>query len=181
MKKRILIIALLGSTLLFSQTEKTTNFGIKGGANFSDISGIETDGENTGYIGTELYISLFADTVLNEKLNIENELLFSFTDDYHFIEIPLHLKYKLLNKWNVLLGPKLDFILDNDNDSFENPYYRFKNFGVSVEFGTQYKISKRVFAELRYSKGLTSQIDDLVLDINDGKRSVLRIGIGFKF
>ena len=180
MKNTIIIVTLLASFLSFSQTTKKTTFGVKGGVNFSDIIGVDSNGEKTGYVGTEIYGSLFADTELSEKWNLENELLFSYTDDYHFLEIPIHLKYKFAQDWNFLFGPKLDFILDNDNDPFESAY-RFKNFGISFEFGTQYSISKRVFAELRYSKGLTKQIDDLFLDINGGKRNTLRIGIGLKF
>jgi hypothetical protein len=181
MKKTLFIVALLSSFLSFSQTIKKTTFGIKAGLNFSDVVGVESDGDKTGYVGTEIYGSLFVDTELNENWNLENELLFSYTDDYHFLEIPVHLKYKFLKNWNFLFGPKIDFILDNDNDPFESSSYRFKNFGVSIEVGTQYYISKRLFAELRYSKGLTQQIDDLVFDINKGKRNTLRIGIGIKF
>lgn len=165
----------------FSQNSKKTDFGIKGGVNLSHIVGIDSDGELTGYVGTELYVSLFSDSKLTERWSIENEILFSYTDDYHFIEIPVHTKYNLFKKWYVFLGPKLDFILDNDNDYFERHIYRFKNFGISIESGIQYHLSKRGFVELRYSKGLTQQINNLVLDINNAKRNTLRIGIGIKF
>ncbi len=47
----------------------------------------------------------------------------------------MHLKYRFFKKWAVFAGPKLDFILDNDNDSFEATNYRFKNFGLSGEIG----------------------------------------------
>ena len=180
MKKYVSFFVIFISLSSFAQNLKQTVFGIKGGVNFSRIVGVESDGENTGYMGSELYFSLFADTEINRKWNLENELLFSYTDDYHFLEIPIHLKYKFIKKWNLLFGSKIDFILDNDNDYFEINY-RFKNFGLSAEVGFQYEISKRFFAEFRFSKGLTEQIDDLVLDINNAKRNTLRVGIGMKF
>lgn len=181
MKKKILLTFILLSFFnLYAQKENKTTFGFKGGYNNSIVEGTELDGTKTGYSGIELYGSFFADTELNPKWNLENEILFSYTDDYHFLEIPVHLKYKLYEKWNVFLGPKLDFILDNDNDDFESGY-RFKNFGVSGELGVQYNFSKRFFAETRYSRSFTSQIDDLVLEIYNGKRHTFRIGLGIRF
>jgi len=182
MKTNILfLLLLLNSTVFFAQNDNKTVFGVKGGLNLSYVLGSELDGELTRYSGTELYVSLFSDTELNENWNLENELLFSYTDDYHFLEIPLHLKYKFEKKWAVFLGPKLDFILDNDNDYFESQNYRFKNFGVSLELGTQYNFNKTFFIEIRFSKGLTEQIDDLVLEVLNSKRNTLRIGLGVRF
>ena len=180
--KKIVILSfvILNYLNISAQTTSQTSFGFKGGFNKSIVDGKEPDGTKTGYIGYELYGSFFADTELNKTLNLENEILFSYTDDYHFIEIPVHLKYRIKQKWFVLAGPKLDFIADNDNDDFEAGY-RFKNFGVSGELGLQYHFSKRFFAETRYSRSFTSQIDDLVLDIYNGKRHTFRIGLGIKF
>ncbi|WP_395054063.1 outer membrane beta-barrel protein [Flavobacterium sp.] len=179
-KIAILFMLLIVSSSITAQSKKSTTFGIKGGYNKSTVNGTELDGTKTGYIGYELYGSLFSDTELNNEWNFENELLFSYTDNYHFIEIPVHFKRRFLKKCFILLGPKLDFIADNDNDSFER-YYRFRNFGVSGELGIQYNISKRFFVETRYSKSFTSQIDDLVLEIYSGKRNTFRIGVGIKF
>lgn len=180
--KKIIVCSfiLLNYLNLKAQTENKTIFGFKGGFNKSTVDGKEPDGTKTGYIGYELYGSFFADTELNKKWNLENEILFSYTDDYHFIEVPVHLKYRIKKKWAILLGPKLDFIVDNDNDDFESGY-RFKNFGVSGELGVQYSFTKRFFAETRYSRSFTSQIDDLVLDIYGGKRHTFRVGLGIRF
>ena len=179
-KKILLSFIILGFFKFQAQDNTKTTFGFKGGFNKSILDGKEPDGTRTGYIGYELYGSFFADTQLNQKWNLENEILFSYTDDYHFIEIPVHLKYRIKEKWFILLGPKLDFIADNDNDDFEAGY-RFKNFGVSGEIGIQYHISKRFFAETRYSRSFTAQVDDLALDIYGGKRHTLRVGLGIKF
>jgi hypothetical protein len=179
-KQLLFYFIILNSFTSNAQTENKTIFGFKGGYNKSIVDGKEPDGTETGYIGYELYGSFFADTELNKNWNLENEILFSYTDDYHFIEIPVHLKYRIKQKWFILAGPKLDFIADNDNDGFEAGY-RFKNFGVSGELGIQYHFSKRFFAETRYSRSFTAQIDDLALDIYGGKRHTFRIGLGVKF
>ena len=157
-----------------------TTFGFKGGYNRSIVKGSETTGAKTGYIGTELYGSFFADTELSDKINFENELLVSWTDDYHFVEVPLHIKYKLTPKWSAFAGPKLDIIADNDNDPFESRH-KFRNFGVSGELGAQYTFTTRFFVETRYSRSFITQITDLLLDINNGKRNTFRVGAGIKF
>lgn len=157
----------------------TTRFGFKGGFNRSHIKGVETDGDRTGYIGGELYGAFFGDTRLNETLSLGYEFLFSWTDDYHFVEIPLHLKYNFYDKWSAFAGPKLDILVDNDGDAGGN--YQFKTFGVSAELGVQYNITRAFFAETRYAKSFTEQVTDFVLDINNGKRNTFRIGLGIRF
>jgi hypothetical protein len=157
-----------------------TTFGFKGGYNKSRLKGFTTTGEKTGYIGYELYGAFFADTKLNESLNFEVELLFSWTNDIHFIEVPLHLKYLFTPKWSAFAGLKLDIIGDNDNDPFERNY-KFRNVGGSVEIGVQYNIRKWLLVETRYSKGLVNQITDFSFDINNAKRNTFRLGAGIRF
>lgn len=180
MKQLFLFLLFLNFLTLTAQHVKSTTFGFKGGMNNSIVNGKEPDGSDTGYVGIELYASLFSDTELSAQWNLENELLFSWTDDYHFVEIPVHLKYRATTKWSFLAGPKLDIIADNDNDGFEAGY-QFQNFGVSGEIGVQYNFTKKIFAETRYSKSFTAQIDDLALDIFGGKRNTFRIGLGIRF
>ncbi len=172
---KFLFLFLFLSKLSYCQNGKITTFGFKGGLNNSYIIGENND----YYTGVELYVSFFSDTELGYKLNLQNELLFSYTDDFHLIEIPVLLKYKFNNKWVVLLGPKLDYILDDDSADSEVGY-KFRKLGFSLSIGTQYTISKRFFGELRYGHGFTKQIDDFVLELFNSKRRTIRLGIGFK-
>ena len=168
--------AIKSASNIAEPTEKKTRFGFKGGLNKTNIRGIMADGNKSGYTGIELYGSFFADTKLSKKWNMENEILFSYTESYHFAEIPVHLKYKLSSRFNILFGPKLDFLIGNVSDygSDISKYY-----GVSFEVGSQFKIDKSFFVEFRYSKSFTKQFD--FLDFYDGKRNTLRIGVGTYF
>jgi hypothetical protein len=163
-------------TVTAQNEKRLTPFGLKAGLNRSVINGKELDGTATGFIGLELYVSFFIDNELNEKWRFENEILFSFTDDYHFIEIPLRLKYQIYKKVILTAAPKLDFVLNNDDE-----IYDFNNFGVSVEVGMQYELTKRIISEFRYSLGLLPQINDFALDIYDGRRNTIRLGLGYRF
>lgn len=172
-----------GSTLERNSSGKailTTRFGFKGGYNKSIINGRDSMGGRMGYIGFELYGSFFAETRVGERLVFENELLVSWTNDYHFIEVPLHLKHLFNTKWSAFAGPKLDFLIDNDNDYFETNY-TFRNFGVSLELGAQYNITDWLLVESRYSRGLVNQVTDKGFDINKGKRNTIRVGAGIRF
>ncbi|HEY0668828.1 MAG TPA: outer membrane beta-barrel protein [Sphingobacteriaceae bacterium] len=174
-KTSIMLGLLLSCATLYSQPKKTT-FGFKGGINQSEINAKELDGTKSGYSGTELYGGFFADTRISNNFKLGNELLFSFTDDYHFIEIPLHLKYNLIEKWNVLLGPKLDYIVDR-NDDWNN----FKKLGLSGEIGSQYRINRLFFAEVKYARSFTRQINSDFFDFYNGKRNTFRVGLGVNF
>ena len=174
-KVAIILVLLLGPVTLYGQ-EKKAIFGFKGGLNQSDVNATGLNGSKSGYIGTELYAGFFADSKLSEKFSLGNELLFSFTNDYHFIELPIHFKYKIVEKWNVSLGPKLDYIVDNDD-----VWNDFKQFGLSGEIGSQYRINSLFFAEVRYAQSFTRQINSDFFEFYNGKRNTFRIGLGVNF
>lgn len=171
-----ILVMSINLTVTAQNEKRLTPFGLKAGLNRSVINGKELDGTATGFIGLELYVSFFIDNELNEKWRFENEILFSFTDDYHFIEIPLRLKYQIYKKVILTAAPKLDFVLNNDDE-----IYDFNNFGVSLEVGMQYELTKRIISEFRYSLGLLPQINDFALDIYDGRRNTIRLGLGYRF
>ncbi len=115
---------------------------------------------------------------MTSKLNFGTELIFSFTDSYHFIELPLHLKYHIKEKWNLMAGPKLDYIADG---RYDFDYDGFKRFGLSGEIGSQYLINQLFFAEIRYAHGFSPQINNQGLRFFDGSRNTLRLGLGINF
>lgn len=178
----VLIVACIFSVSCFAQRQFKTSIGFKGGFNHSVIRGYDSYAQKSGFIGNSVYGSLFSEIELNKKWELGTELLFSFTDDNHFIEIPVHFKRKLADKWSFFLGPKLDIIVDNDeDDGYVTRRYKFKTVGVSPEVGIQFNFIKRLFAELRYSRGIMPQIDDYSFDYYEGKRSTFRAGIGVRF
>lgn len=180
MKKLFFLV--LTSLCLFvrlsAQKEKRTRFGIKGGFNHTVINGYETNGSKTGFIGGSIYGALFTETHIGANSFLANELLFSWTNDWHFIEVPIYIKQMLNSRWAVFLGPKLDLAADKFDKRKES---KSGFCGVSVETGVQFNFMKQLFAEGRYSIGLSKQFRDESFDINDGKRNNFRIGAGFRF
>jgi len=150
-----------------------TTFGIKGGLNFSHLSNVS---KSESYSGIELYGSLFSETRFSKKSRFQNELVFSYTDGYHYLEFPFLLKYHFNDKWAVFAGPKLDFILDND---FEYVDQNFKTLGISAVIGVEYKVSKKFFAEATYNFGFTKQIQ--TQNLYSTTRKTFRISLGYRF
>jgi hypothetical protein len=172
----IILTLIFVGLLAQAQSKRLTSFGFKGGVNRSVINGKEPNGTATGFIGVEMYAALFAETELKNNWRFENELLYSFTDDYHFLEIPIHIEYKVIKNTFIFAGPKVDLVVSNDDE-----IYDFNTLGVSIDLGAQYEFTKRILVEFRYSKGLFPQVNDYALDIYDGRRNTLRLGLGFKF
>lgn len=141
-----------------------TKFGIKGGLTFLTNSNLE--------FNESAYVGLFSETRISKKWSLQNEVLISPSEG--FLEIPILIKYHINDKFEILLGPKLDLIVDGVND-FPR---RNGNINLSLAAGVQYNISKRFFIEGRYSKGLT---DPRFGFDRDTAIDTFKFGIGFKF
>ena len=175
-KFMLLFVSILLHNFVAAQINFKTNLGFKAGLNNSDIVGKEKDGTPTGFTGTEFYAGFFADTKLAKNTSLENELLFSMTNDYFFVELPLHVKHHVFKELFVFYGTKLDFATTD-----RRPEYKIEPLGISGEIGIQYLLTNKLFLEARYSRGFTEQINDNVLEILNARRNTLRLGIGVKF
>ena len=179
-KSLILVIVLLAvSWKLQAQTgiNKLT-FSIKGGYNHSVIKGFETNGSKTGFIGSTIYGAFVIEKGITESKFINTALLFSWVNDWNFIEIPFHYRQKLNKEISLFIGPKLDLAADKFDKTKESTS---KFLGISAEIGGQYNFSVHVFAETEYSIGITRSFNDEFFDINGGRRDNFRIGVGYCF
>lgn len=181
MKTIVLSIFIASSLISFSQNNDTINLGAKVGYNNSNMSGRDSNGDKNGYLGNEIYVGVFSNFLMNKHFHFQIELIYSYTEDYNFLELPINLNYCLSDKFYLFAGPKFDFILDNDENAFESNY-KFRNFGVSADFGIRYYLIDSFFIETRYSVGFVAQLKrDIQLDINNATRNTFRIGLGYVF
>lgn len=177
--KSLFLILFLITSNSQSQEIRSTSFILKGGINRTEIVGVDQNGEETGLVGIQIFGGILLETKIRNNLFIEEGLIFSYTDDYHYLEIPVELKIKMEENLLIKFGPKLDFILDNIEEN--STFYYFKPFGVSANIGLEYNLNKSFLVDLNYSKGFVEQVNYKILDINNGKRNVIRLGLGFKF
>ena len=180
MKKQVLLVlfvVFLNSLYAqedHNQIEKKTTFGIKGGSIGGHIARVDRSKIN-GIQG--LYAGIYVNTRFHKKWSFQNEVDFTITNGYLFIEIPAVLKYHINDKWSVFMGPKLDILLNGE--STYNTYTHFKTLGISADVGIQYNISKRFFIEARYSYSFSKQIT--FKNIPSINRQTFRVGIGYRF
>ncbi len=76
MYKIILLIAIFFSVNAFTQINFKSNIGFKVGLNNSNVSGFETNGAETGFIGTEVYGGFFLETKIGNNTFLQNEVLY---------------------------------------------------------------------------------------------------------
>lgn len=182
MKKLIVMAILLiaGSTQMNAQLK----LGIKGGVNFANVDG-GPDGidykSKTGF-----HAGAVAEIKFGGNLAIQPELLYSsqgtkiegagdFNLDY--VSVPVLVKYYIISDLlSIEAGPQFSFLVDDSNDvagdigdGGDN-----KSFDFAVAGGIGLNITKSLFAQARYTVGLTE-----VSKNADIKNSVFQLSVGY--
>lgn len=179
--KQIMLIATCCCLLTRSRSQlpvTTLQFGFKGGLNHTTINGVETNGSKTGFTGTSAYMGFYGIIPVGKATQLQTEALFSWINDWNFIEVPVHIRQTLSKRWSAFLGPKLDIAADRFDKKDGNTSGLL---GVSAETGIQFSLTKKIFFESRYSIGITRQFRDAGFDINEGRRNNFRFGVGLQF
>ena len=185
MKKTIILFGLLFSVIGYSQEDNPkTTFGFKAGVNFSnlhyDFGAAETKNQDIFVISsTNAFGGFYANFPLNEKLSIQPELLASYSEDFIFAEIPLHLNYKLGKKLDLVFGPKMSYIVDEEHG---NTFFSTRS-AVSFDVGLKYWLTSKLSLEAIYSLGITSQKEHSISDLQRNKyyRNEFRVSLGYRF
>lgn len=197
MKKAILVIVIIISSLLQAQEKKVT-YGIKAGANFTKQSGsgvdmiLRTENETPDFkLG--LVTGAFLEYKFSKKIALQSEILFSQQgfqkkfDNFdveirlmsNYINIPVMFKYYVSEKFSLETGPQLGFVLTakgyksrGDQEVIEDLKDQFKSTDFGVNFGAGYQFKNGIGINTRYSLGLINIFDFSVKqnNNNDSKR-----------
>ena len=171
MKNFILIV--LTAFLTTSVISQEIDLGLKAGANFASI----TDASNlltsnrTGFL-----IGVFAGVKFSDKLGIQGDLLYSQQGanldpkdiNLNYINVPIVLKYYLVQGFNLQAGPQFGFIVDDNIEA--------ESFDLAGVLGLGYDFPFGIRIEGRHNFGLTD-----VFNSDKGKNSVTSIAIGYSF
>ena len=202
----ILAITLLSSAGIANaqSTDKPTKFGVKAGANFSNI--IKDDGNNnfkTDYlVGYHAGVTL--DIKLLDNLAFTPEALYStkgykststfgeFTQTTHFIDIPILASVKLGGGLNLVAGPQVSFLMSTKN-TFETGFGtaqqkiveddsdRFRKSLVGGVVGFRYDFSNRIGLNGRYAIDFQKNNENGTSQTPEYKNQVFQVGLGVKF
>ncbi|RZP04608.1 MAG: PorT family protein [Flavobacteriales bacterium] len=168
MKKIIfLILLVLFTTKSFSQG---VDLGIKVGANFATL----TDDVETR---TGLNFGAFATIKFNDKIALQGDLLYSQQGaelldigkvDLDYINVPIVLKYYLVKKLNIQVGPQFGFLVNDDDLNSES-----MDIAGVVGIGLDLPLGFRI--DGRYNFGLT----EIFPDVSGLKNNVFSLSVGW--
>ncbi len=180
MKKTLILLAAIiayGTNL----SAQNVTFGVKAGANFSNLK-IEFDGSGASPDGaTSLYVGGLVDVGISDKVHFQPELLYSIEGaedaEVSFINVPLMLKYYLVEGFNIQAGPQIGILADAEGGT---DGLKGTNFGLN--FGAAFELVGGFFADARYNLGV-SNIAEEEPGFEDIKLRTkgFQLGVGYRF
>lgn len=168
-------------------------FGVRGGLNLSTVVGDDVDEPDAR---NGFYAGLLAEVPLSKRVSIQPEVFYatqgfdlaeqegqedsSFKLDY--IQIPVMFKFYIIDGLNIQVGPQFGFKMNEEvnlvggSTEIDFDTDTIKDFDMQIATGVEYKFGKNLFAQARYTRGLSKMIED-----TDAYNSVLSLGVGLMF
>lgn len=173
----------------FTLQAQGVDFGIKAGANFSNFNGdVDSDGITSFHAGAVLELNLVP------MFSVQAEGLFSSMGaeakyeetvggaivegsrdlNLNYISVPVMAKVYVIPKFvSVMAGPQFSFLVDDAEEAFET-----KSFDMGVTGGVEVKLIAGLFAQARYTAGLSNISDNDDVEV---KNSVFQLSVGYTF
>ena len=187
-------------TLMGQVSYSQVIIGLKTGANLSNakfINNLFEDVEPNPKLS--INAGILANIGINERLLVRPELLYSVKGfqipayhsrsagrvNLHYINIPLLIGYKPIEKVTILLGPEVGLLTSailRYPEIRENTSEDYNKIDIGVDLGAAYHLSPKFGLELRYNYGFTPLDKDYSIpDRNgkpykDGRNRVLQLG-----
>ncbi|WP_281233894.1 porin family protein [Flavobacterium gelatinilyticum] len=182
--KKILLLAVFTVFGFANVKAQEIKFGVKGGLNFSTITGDDTEGIN--YV-TSYNIGVVSEIPLSEKFSFQPEALYSrqgytFDDDIvalNYVNVPLMGKYYVTKGFSVEAGPQIGFLVSAKNDKTDVKD-SFNTFDFGVNFGLGYKFENGLNFSARYNLGLTD-INNIEDYSGKNKNGIFQVSVGYFF
>ncbi|MBT8324476.1 MAG: PorT family protein [Winogradskyella sp.] len=140
MKQIFILLSLLVCSALSAQS---TEFGVKGGLNFTFYKVTQGDFGTNPDIETGYYGGIFLDFKIDNGFHIQPELLYKGIGDFRFINAPIYLKYDIYNAVHILVGPSLNYFFD----------FFVNKFKVRADLSLEYDLSFALSTHMKYTIG----------------------------
>ncbi|RZJ34378.1 MAG: PorT family protein [Flavobacterium sp.] len=177
--KKLILAAVFTVAAFVAADAQVFRLGIKAGPNFANFSG---GADGIDYSSrTSIHVGAVAEIGLTKKFAVSPELLYSsqgadvngygdFNLDY--VAVPVLAKiYVLSDKVSLDVGPQFSFLIDQAEEAFDN-----QSFDFAVAGGATLNITKSIFAQARYTFGLTEASKDAEV-----KNTVFQVSVGYMF
>lgn len=182
--KNLLFFLMVSGIFAWNVQGQELHFGVKAGANFSSLKISSEFGGGSPDGATSFYVGGLADIGFSEKFHVQPEILYSMEGakdaDISYLNIPVMLKYYLIEGLNIQAGPQIGFLLDAEGGT---DGLKSSNFGIN--FGAAYELAGGFFVDARYNLGL-SNISDIEVDPGFSgdvslKTKGFQLGVGYRF
>lgn len=207
----IFAIGLLSAGVANAQTEASTTgegvkFGIKAGANLSNMIKTGDDDFNTEF-KPGLHAGFFVDIPIVDRLSFAPEVVYSqkgykrtgtsllfgdteYSVTTNFIELPILAKINAAPGFNIFLGPQVSFLassktkFETENASFEQTIDEenddLRKSLVGGVIGAGFDITPQLGINARYALDLQKN-DNGNSETPEYKNQVIQVGLGYKF
>ena len=176
-------------------TDRSVSFGVKGGVNFSTISGDDFDSPDSR---TSFHVGVLAEFPMGDMFSLQTEALYSgqgFEYDVpgvdgeehveyqlDYLAVPVLAKFYVTNGFSIEAGPQFAFVVNEEldtnptDDPGDTDLDNAESFALGIAGGLSFQTEMGLFATGRYVYGLSEVFDNV-----DSKNSVFQIGLGYKF
>jgi len=138
---KILLISIAFFSSLSLQAQ--TDFGVKGGLNFTFFKVDEGDFGERPDAELGYYIGCFVDFEIEKNFRLQPELLYISLGDFDFLNALIYLKYNINDRFNILVGPSLNYFFDFFNTKLK----------VGADLGFAYNLSSSLDLHIKYTLG----------------------------
>lgn len=191
--KKLILCAVLMIAGITNSNAQILKFGVKGGVNFANLNG-GTDGIDYDFKNkTGFHVGAVAEIKVLPNFSIQPEAMFSSqgaasdvdgVDDFDldYISVPVLAKFYLItDRLSIEAGPQFSFLVNDSNkvvDELGNTSEGAdpKSFDFAVAGGLGLNIAGGLFAQARYTIGLTEISRDA-----DAKNAVFQLSLGYMF
>ncbi len=183
MKKIIFFGLLIVASVVTLQAQENA-YGVKGGVNFSSLTGDDTDGVEGR---TSFNVGVVGSFGINERFAIQPEIFYSgqgfgiedFDDvvtQLDYINVPILLDINIAQGLSIQVGPQIGFNINaqvTDGDESEDvDDVETIDFGGAI--GAQYKLENGVFFQARYNLGFTEIVTE-----SSVQNAVFSLSVGY--
>ncbi|WP_111707809.1 outer membrane beta-barrel protein [Lutibacter citreus] len=184
MKKQISIFVILVTLLSFkpAKAQSLNVFGFKAGVHFVDIKDKLSDGAVTHVNKQGFYLGAFMEFRRSVNFSIQPEIYYSgnknkIDENIALLHIPILLKYKLGNRFEIYGGPESQFLLSVENEIINKG--NFKKFILSGSVGVGILITDEISIDARYNLAFSNYIDTGYHQ--NKKLNFVQVGLSYKF
>lgn len=169
MMKNFLIAVLFFNLLVSTVAVAQVQLGVKAGPILASAATESSSSVFSSSAKLSYLAGGFLALPFHKRMSLQVELLYvnkgsgSVTNEVrsnlHYLNIPVLLQYRVIDKLNIELGPEVGYLLSaynkySNQSNLDNRTYMIEKFDVGIDAGVSYDLSEKLMLGLRYNIGI---------------------------